>query len=157
VPTSIVSDIQGVVGLTNTVREHPGIVEPLAVKAAASASAASASCETGYVTKAQLFAAVNKGTNFPYGYGGGPGCSGLTPSQTNSIYGAPAASPPTQGSHVNAAVFELSGYLASDVSTWASTFYGPGYTPRLSNVNVDGGPLNPVCPAGDSCPPTAEG
>jgi len=72
VPTSIVSDIQGVVGLTNTVREHSGVVKPLAGKAAASASAAAASCETGYVTKAQLFAAVNKGTNFPYGYGGGP-------------------------------------------------------------------------------------
>src|SRR5215469_12361555 len=80
VPTSIVSDIQGVVGLTNTVREHSGIVKPLSEKAAASSAAASASCETGYVTKAQLFAAVNNGTNFPYGYGGGPGCSGLTPS-----------------------------------------------------------------------------
>jgi subtilase family serine protease len=155
VPTSIVSDIQGVVGLTNTVREHSGVVKPLTGKAAASSSAA-ASCQTGYVTKAELFALVNKGTNFPYGYGGGPGCSGLTPSQTNSIYGAPAASPATQGSHVNAAVFELSAYLPSDISTWAKTFYGPGYTPRLSDVNVDGGPLNPICPAGDSCPPAFE-
>jgi subtilase family serine protease len=158
VPTSIVSDIQGVVGLTNTVREHSGVVKPLAGKAAASSAAASASCETGYVTKAQLFALVNKGTNFPYGYGGGPGCSGLTPSQTNSIYGAPAASPATQGSHVHAAVFELSAYLPSDVATWASTFYGPSYTPRLSNVNVDGGPLHPVCPKGDTtCVPAAQG
>jgi kumamolisin len=156
VPTSIVSDIQGVVGLTNTVREHSGIVKPLTGKAAASSAAASASCETGYVTKAQLFAAVNKGTPFPYGYGGGPNCSGLTPSQTNSIYGAPAASPATQGAHVNAAVFELSAYLASDINTWAKTFYGPGYTPKLSNVNVDGGPLAPVCPAGDTCPPAFE-
>jgi subtilase family serine protease len=155
VPTSIVSDIQGVVGLTNTVREHSGVVKPLTGKTAAS-SAASASCETPYVTKAQLFAAVNKGISFPYGYGGAPGCQGLTPSQTNSIYGAPAASPATQGSHVNAAVFELSAYLASDVNTWASTFYGPSYTPKLSNVNVDGGPLNPICPAGDSCPPAFE-
>ena len=57
VPTSIVSDIQGVVGLTNTVREHSGVVKPLTGKAAASSAAASASCETGYVTKAQLFAA----------------------------------------------------------------------------------------------------
>ena len=157
VPTSIVSDIQGVVGLTNTVREHSGIVKPLAGKAAASPSAASASCETGYVTKQELFAYVNKGTSFPYGYGGGPGCSGLTPSQTNSIYQAPAASPATQGAGVNAAVFELSAYLPSDVSTWAKTFYGPGYTPKLSDVNVDGGPLAPVCPAGDSCPPQYEG
>lgn len=156
VPTSIVNDIQGVVGLTNTVRAHSGIVKPLTGKAAASGSSASASCETPYVTTKQLFAFVNKGTNFPYGYGGGPGCSGLTPSQTNSIYGAPAASPATQGSRVNAAVFELSAYQASDIDTWASTFYGAGYSPRLSNVNVDGGPLNPVCPAGDSCPPQYE-
>jgi subtilase family serine protease len=151
VPTSIVSDIQGVVGLTNTVREHSGIVKPLAGKAAAS-SAASASCETGYVTTQQLFAFVNKGTNFPYGYGGGPGCSGLTPSQTNSIYRAPYASPATRGARVNAAVFELSAYQASDVNTWARTFYGAGYTPKLSDVTVDGGPLAPVCPAGDTCP-----
>jgi subtilase family serine protease len=158
VPTSIVSDIQGVVGLTNTVREQSEAVRPLAGKAAAGSAAASASCETGYVTKAQLFAAVNKGTSFPYGYGGGPGCSGLTPSQANSIYGAPAASPATQGSHVNAAVFELSAYLPSDIATWASTFYGPSYTPMLSNVNVDGGPLNPVCPKGDTtCAPAAQG
>lgn len=152
VPTSIVADIQGVVGLTNTVREHSGIVKPLAGKAAASSSAASASCETPYVTTQQLFAFVNKGTNFPYGYGGGPGCSGLTPSQTNSIYGAPAASRATQGAGVDAAVFELSAYQASDVNTWAQTFYGAGYTPKLSDVTVDGGPLAPVCPAGDSCP-----
>jgi kumamolisin len=158
VPTSIVSDIQGVVGLTNTVREQSEVVKPLSGKRAAGSSAASASCETGYVTKAELFAAVNKGISFPYGYGGGPNCSGLTPSQTNSIYGAPAASPATQGSHVNAAVFELSAYQASDVNTWAKTFYGPSYSAKLSNVNVDGGPLNPVCPAGDTtCAPASQG
>jgi len=157
VPASIVSDIQGVVGLTNTVREQSQVVKPLAGKATASSSPASASCETGYLTKAELFAAVNNGTSFPYGYGGGPNCSGLTPSQTNSIYGAPAASRATQGSDVKAAVFELSAYQASDVNTWAKTFYGPGYTPKLSNVNVDGGPLNPVCPAGDTCVPAAQG
>jgi subtilase family serine protease len=157
VPTSIVSDIQGVVGLTNTVREHSGIVKPLTGKAAASSAAASASCETGYPTKAQLFAAYVNNKPLPFGYGGGPGCSGLTPSQTNSIYGAPAASPATQGAGVNAAVFELSGYQASDVNTWAKTFYGAGYSPKLSNVTIDGGPLAPVCPAGDSCPPQFEG
>src|SRR3984885_3514683 len=157
VPTSIVSDIQGVVGLTNTVREQSEVIRPLTGKAAAGSSAASASCETGYVTKAQLFAAVNKGTPFPYGYGGGPNCSGLTPSQTNSMYDAPAASPATQGSGVNAAVFELSAYQASDIKTWAKTFYGAGYSPSLSNVNVDGGPLAPVCPAGDTCAPAAQG
>ena len=65
VPTSIVSDIQGVVGLTNTVREHSEVVKPLTGKAAASSSAASASCETGYVTKAQLFAARQQGDQLP--------------------------------------------------------------------------------------------
>jgi subtilase family serine protease len=157
VPTSIVSDIQGVVGLTNTVREHSEVIKPLTGKAAAGSSAASASCQTRYPTKAQLFAFVVNNKPLPFGYGGGPGCSGLTPSQTNSIYGAPAASPATEGAHVNAAVFELSAYLPSDINTWAKTFYGPSYTPRLSNVNVDGGPLAPVCPAGDTCAPAAQG
>jgi hypothetical protein len=78
VPTSIVSDIQGVVGLTNTVREQSEVVKPLSGKRAAGSFAASASCETGYVTKAELFAAVNKGISFPYGYGGGPNCSGTS-------------------------------------------------------------------------------
>lgn len=156
VPTSIVSDIQGVVGLTNTVREHSEVIKPLAGKAA-SASAAAAGCETGYPTKAELFAAYVSKKPLRFGYGGGPGCSGLTPSQTNSIYGAPAASPATQGAGVNAAVFELSAYLPSDINAWAKTFYGPGYTPKLSDVTVDGGPLAPVCPAGDTCPPTAKG
>jgi kumamolisin len=157
VPTSIVRDIQGVVGLTNTVREHPGIVKPLTGKRAAGSSGASASCQTGYPTKAQFFANLNNGTPFPFGYGGGPGCTGLTPSQTNSVYGAPAPSPATQGSRVNAAVFELSAYLPSDISTWATTFYGPGYSPSLSNINVDGGPLDPACPVGDTCQPASRG
>lgn len=159
VPTSIVSDIQGVVGLTDTVREHSMTVRPLnrtgkaAGNAAAKASMSSkASCETRYVTAAELFNNVNNGTTFPYGYGGGPACSGLTPSQTNSIYGAPAASPRTQGAGANAAVFELSAYQPSDIATWASTFYGPHYTPKLTNITIDGGPLAPVCPAGDTCP-----
>ena len=162
VPASIVADIQGVVGMTNTVREHSMIVRPLAkpaVRAAAAKASASqaASCETGYVTTAQFFNLVNNGTGFPYGYGGGPGCSGLTPSQTNSIYGAPAPSPRTQGAGVTAAVFELSAYQAPDIDTWASMFYGPDYTPRLTNINVDGGPLAPVCPSGDTCPAAWQG
>jgi subtilase family serine protease len=161
VPTSIVSSIQGVVGLTNTVREHTSIVRPLnrAGKAAskAAASSSSASCETSYPTDAQLFNFYVGGGSLPYGYGGGPGCSGLTPSQTNSIYGAPAASPRTQGAGVTAAVFELSAYQRSDIGTWASTFYGSRYTPKLADVNVDGGPLAPVCPANDTCPAAWQG
>src|SRR5207247_9709253 len=47
-------------------------------------------------------------------------------------------------------------YLHSDIATWAHQFYGPGYNPPLVDVNVDGGPLNPECPAGDQCPPEFE-
>jgi kumamolisin len=104
------------------------------------------------VTTAELFDLVSNNVGFPYGYGGGPGCAGLTPSQTNSIYGAPAASPRTEGAGVTAAVFELSAYQQSDIDTWATTFYGKRYTPPLENVTVDGGPLAPVCPTGDTCP-----
>jgi subtilase family serine protease len=155
VPASIAGAIQGVLGLTNTVREQSMVVRPQGRAGTAAAPAkgsAPAGCETGYVTAAELFAYVNNSTNFPYGYGGGPGCSGLTPSQTNSIYGAPGPSPRTQGRGIDAAVFELSAYQRSDIATWAKTFYGPDYTPQLTDITVDGGPLAPVCPAGDSCP-----
>jgi kumamolisin len=50
------------------------------------------------------------------------------------------------------AVFELSAYQESDIDTWANQFYGAGYTAPLSNENVDGGPLTPICPSGDTCP-----
>jgi len=115
------------------------------------------SCETGYPSAADFFRLVNKGVNFPFGYGAGPGCSGLTPSQDNSIYDAPNGGPRVQGAGVNAAVFELSAYQHSDIDTWADQFYGPQYRPPLVDINVDGGPLNPVCPAGDQCPPEYEG
>ena len=92
-----------------------------------------------------------------YGYGGGPGCAGLTPSQTNSMSGAPAASPSTESAGVTAAVFELSAYQESDIDTWATNYYGKRYTPPLENVTVDGGPLAPVCPTGDTCPAAYNG
>ena len=152
-PASIASTVSGVVGLTNTVRLQSLAVRPTAgSKAAAKTSSSSASCETGYVTTTELFDLVNNNTGFPYGYGGGPGCGGLTPSQTNSMYGAPFASPSTQGAGVTAAVFELSAYQASDINTWATHYYGKRYTAPLENVTVDGGPLAPVCPTGDTCP-----
>ena len=94
---------------------------------------------------------------FPFGYGGGPGCSGLTPSQTNSLYGAPHLGSHAKGQGVRLAVFELSAYQHSDINTWAQTFYGPGYTPPLEDITVDGGPLAPVCPSGDTCPPNFNG
>ncbi len=36
-------------------------------------------------------------------------------------------------------------------------FYGAAYTPPLVDITVDGGPLNPICPAGDTCPPDFNG
>jgi subtilase family serine protease len=58
---------------------------------------------------------------------------------------------------VNAAVFELSAYQQSDIDTWAHQFYGKRYTPPLVDITVDGGPLDPICPTGDTCPPNFEG
>jgi kumamolisin len=119
-------------------------------------------CTAIYPTATQLYTELGTGQlDEPFfdmqGYGGGPACSGLTPSQTNSIYGAPDVGPSGKGAGVTMAVFELSGYLPSDVTTWARQFYGPGYTPRLDNITVDGGPLNPACPAADPCPPDENG
>jgi kumamolisin len=156
-PSSIVGDVQGVIGLTDTVRLRSLTARPTGATAAkptgsTTAGAAAKSCETGYVTTKELFAYANNGTNYTVGYGGGPDCSGLTPAQTNSIYGAPAASPSTQGKGVYAAVFELSAYRTSDIDTWAHYFYGRGYTPALTNITIDGGPLAPLCPATDTCP-----
>ena len=123
-------------------------------------------CEAAYPTKAQIFALADHGVSFPMGYGGSPGCNGLTPSQTNSIYGAPGApgapapalatGPRGQGRGVNLALFELSAYKTSDIDTWAHTFYGPAYRPPLDRVTVDGGPLHAVCPPGDDCPESSE-
>jgi kumamolisin len=100
---------------------------------------------------------VNNGVGFAFGYGAGPGCSGLTPSQDNSIYGAPDLGPGGQGAGVKLAVFELSAYQHSDIDTWARQFYGPFYTPPLVDITVDGGPLAPICPTGDQCPPQYNG
>jgi kumamolisin len=157
-PSSVISGVAGVIGLSNTVRLQSLAVRPTSGKptarsaAAAKSSSSSASCETGYVTTAELFDLVSNGVNFPYGYGGGPGCGGLTPSQTNSMYGAPYASPRTEGAGVTAAVFELSAYQQSDIDTWATHYYGKHYTAPLKDVTVDGGPLAVVCPTGDTCP-----
>ena len=146
-PEELATGVRGVVGLSNTVRLHPMTVKPLK-----QTKPASPGCETPYVTTAQLYNAVNNGVGFPYGYGGGPGCNGLTPAQTNAIYGAPNFGPYGKGAGVNLAVFELSGYLHSDIETWAQTFYGVHYNPPLVDITVDGGPLAPICPVGDQCP-----
>ncbi len=161
-PSTIAGHVLGVVGLSNTIRLHPSVALPGPARplgATAHSGSSSSSCETGYVTTQELFNYVNSdgAEGFPYGYGGGPGCQGLTPSQTNSIYGAPNSGASAQGRGVTAAVFELSAYQESDIDTWAHQFYGSRYTPPLANVTVDGGPLNPVCPVGDQCPPQYNG
>jgi subtilase family serine protease len=181
-PAALASHVSGVIGLSSTVRELSmavptkavshgrawnGTARKAAAKTASPGSRAwngtatgtspNASCEEPYPTAAQFYAAINDGTPIPFGYGAAPGCNGLTPSQVNGIYGAPNAGARGKGAGVSIGVFELSAYQASDIDTYAHTFYGSSYNPPLVNVNVDGGPLSPVCPAGDTCPPGANG
>jgi subtilase family serine protease len=160
-PAAVAAQVYGVIGLTNTVREHSNIVRaPHSIRPAGAHLAAAGNppaCETPYPSEQELANAILGISGFPFGYGDGPGCNGLTPQQTNSIYNAPNVGPRGKGAGVNIAVFELSGYQESDIDTWAHTFYGASFTPSLVNVNVDGGPLNPQCPAGDTCPPNFNG
>ena len=152
-PGTVAGDALGVIGLSNTARDTQSVYRIDNVIRPAGRSSGRANCETSYPTRQQLFTMYVGGVMSPYGYGVGPGCSGLAPSQTNSIYDAPDVGPRGQGAGVNLAVFELSAYQHSDIDTWARHFYGPGYTPPLVDINVDGGPLHPVCPTEDSCPP----
>jgi subtilase family serine protease len=152
-PSAIAPRVMAVLGLSNTLRYHSMIVRAHG----AAASHSSPSCEAGYPTRHQLFDYYNHGVNFPTGYGGGPGCQGLTPSQTNSLYNAPNAGARGKGRGITTGLFELSAYQRSDIRHWAHTFFGHHYNPPLVDVNVDGGPLNPQCPAGDTCPPDFNG
>jgi subtilase family serine protease len=151
VPASLASSVLGVVGLASTVRLQPEY--QLAAAGSTAHGSSEPSCEIPYPTTLAQLQAIP--LNGPFnGYGGGPGCSGLTPSQTNSIYNAPSAGPRAKGAGATVAVFELTAYNHQDISTWAHTFYGPGYSPRLVDINVDGGPLAPntsQCPVGDTC------
>jgi subtilase family serine protease len=160
-PAAVASRVYGVIGLTNTVREQSQIARPAHPARVAGARPALAgnapACDTPYPSEQAIANALLGVSGIALGYGGGPGCNGLTPSQTNSIYNAPHAGARGKGAGVNIAVFELSAYQASDIDTWAHTFYGPNFNPPLVNVNVDGGPLNPACPAGDECPPDFNG
>ncbi|MGH7642461.1 MAG: S53 family peptidase [Candidatus Dormibacteria bacterium] len=143
-PSSVVPSVLGVVGLTNTVRLHSSVQVPQ------TRHGRQPSCESPYPANVTQLEAIFAGG--AYGYGAGPNCTGLTPSQTNSIYNAPRAGSRAQGAGATLAVFELSGYTESDVYTWARTFYGNRYFPRISNINVDGGPLTDAdCPTGDTC------
>ena len=85
-------------------------------------------------------------------YGAGPHGSGLSPQQVRSLYSAGALfakGPRGQGRGTVSAVFELSGYTQHDITVFAHTFLGEGYTPPLRNVNVDGGPVHGTCPKHD--------
>ena len=157
VPSAIAGSALGVIGLTNTVREATHTAHFRNTLRRPAKASATSGCETGYPTKQQLFALFDNGTNFASGYGAGPGCSGLTPSQENSLYSAPNLGARVKGAGVDIAVFELSAYQQSDIAHWAHQFYGPNFTPPLVDVNVDGGPLAPQCPAGDLCPPQFNG
>ena len=153
VPASLASSVLGVVGLSNTVRLQSQTSVEAAPAGSAGHGSGEPSCEIPYPTTLAQLQAIP--ANGPFnGYGGGPGCSGLTPSQTNSIYNAPNAGPRGQGAGANVAVFELSAYNHSDITNWAHTFYGSHYTPHLVDINVDGGPLatnTSQCPTGDTC------
>jgi subtilase family serine protease len=152
-PGVLAAKVTGVIGLSNTVRAHMSVKRTPYVRHVTG----KASCEAPYPTRQQLFKAINQGVGFPFGYGAAPGCNGLTPSQLNSLYGAPHAGDRAKGAGQNVAVFELSGYQHSDVATFTHQFYGAGYHPPLVDINVDGGPIHPVCPAGDTCPPEYNG
>ena len=145
-PQAIAPGVLGVLGLTNTIRLHPASIVPGAGTPPA--------CEAPYPTKQQV---LDAGGIFLRGYGGAPGCNGLTPSQTDSIYDAPHVGPRGAGAGVTLAVFEESAYRPSDIATWTNQFYGPNYHAQLADINVDGGPLTPVCPTGDVCPPQFQG
>jgi subtilase family serine protease len=156
-PGSIAGSAMGVIGLTNTVRDAQHVFRFNNTMRSGAKAASTTNCETPYPTVAQLISERVDGNSLNLGYGAGPGCSGLTPSQDNSLYGAPNLGPRAKGKGVDLAVFELSGYQHSDIATWAHQFYGTGYNPPLVDVNIDGGPLNPECPTGDQCPPQFEG
>lgn len=130
VPTSLAPTIVGIMGLTNTGRAH-----------------------AKYITTAS--AAKASGRPIPH-YGAGPSGSGLTPSQTTSLYNAGGIyhiGVHGQGSGRTLAVFELSGYTPSDITAYEHKYFGTGENVPLVNINVDGGPVTPVCPAGDTCNP----
>jgi subtilase family serine protease len=157
-PRTVAAGVLGVVGLTNTVRVDTAIKpRDVRVSRAGRSAAAQASCERAYPTRKQFITIAQTGSAPPTGYGAAPGCNGLSPSQENSIYGAPSVGARGQGKGVTLGLFELSGYLPADIRAYTTTFFGPGYNPPLSDIYVDGGPLTPKCPLGDTCPADING
>lgn len=131
VPANLGSLVLAVTGLTNTINLHPS-----------------------YLTTNQ--AAVAPATTGPPPYGGGPGGSGLTPSQINSLYGnneVQKLGARGKGKGATLALFELTGYTSSDIAVYEHRFFGPSENVSLVDINVDGGPVNPACPTGDFCGP----
>ncbi|GAC1566431.1 MAG: S53 family serine peptidase [Ktedonobacteraceae bacterium] len=139
IPASLSGLVLAVTGLTNTVRLHPH-----------------------YLTTR---AAAQKAGKATPKYGAGPGGSGLAPSQTASIYGAQQVyqlGNRGQGKGATLAVFELSGYTPADITNYEKQFFGPTEHVHLVDINIDGGPITPICPTGDECgpfgpPPCANG
>ncbi len=128
IPTSLSTLIAGVSGLTNTVKVH-----------------------TNYTTTRQAAQAQGKLT--PQ-YGAGPGGSGLTPSQTSSLYDATPVyqlGNKGKGKGATLAVFELSAFTPADIAVYEHQFFGTSENVPVSIVNVDGGSITPVCPTGDVC------
>lgn len=129
VPANFASLVQGVSGLSSTVRE-----------------------QSHYITTQSAAKAAGKAVPK---YGDGPGGSGLSPQQTESLYNATPLYSSSNGAGQNTvlAVFELSGYTRSDVVAYEQQFFGGDVNVPMTDVNVDGGPINPVCPTGDQCGP----
>lgn len=72
-------------------------------------------------------------------YGAGEN-GGLTPSQLQGIYNAPAIYKTTKGQGVTTAVFELSGYPEADIRAYEQAFGLP--KTKIQNINIDGGACN---------------
>lgn len=130
IPASLSDDVIAVSGLSNTSVQH-----------------------TNYVTTR---AAAQKSGKATPKYGAGPGGSGLSPSQTASLYDAtPVYQLGNRGKGQGATLglFELSGYTPADVAAYEQQFFGKSVRVKLVDINVDGGPVTPVCPTGDECGP----
>lgn len=130
VPASLSAIVTAVSGLSNTVRLKPHYITTQA-------------------------AAQKAGTATPK-YGAAPGGNGLTPSQISSIYDAGSVYSKGlsgKGKGATLAVFELSGYTKADIQAYEQQFFGTGKNVPIVDINVDGGPLTPICPAGDECGP----
>ena len=156
-PASLAPDVFGVVGLIDTIRMRSQAMFATPVARERRGVSPNAGCQYPYPTRQQLY--LRFGHNVPYlwGYGGGPSCLGLTLPQLNALYGAPGGGAAVQGRGVNIAVFELSAYTESDITTWFQYYFGQGAIPPLTDELVDGGPLSQTCPGGDTCFPGYNG